>query len=266
MRIPLFLYAVYALPAGWLLGRGSGLIAGAGVVITLTAAVASLLAAVRRSRRPAIALHAVLVPVQFVLSVPSNVPLAGLLLSAAVLVAARPHFPQLRRSIRRLLLTIHVGTSVSWLGLATAMTALAVIGLVTGDAALRHAVYQIMHLFDLTIVIPVVALAITSGLLVSLGTPWGLIRHWWVLNKFTLSVAIPMVAGVQHLWIADLIARGAADPGAAPGGLGVRLLWCFLAYDVTLWTATALSVHKPGGRTPWSRRPAPATGRIARPS
>ena len=263
VRKALFLYTVYAVPAALLLSRDTGPLADAGVAVTLAAGIVSALHAARRSRRPAIALHAMLIPVQFVLSVPSNVPLAGLAISVAVLAAARPRFPHLRPPARRLFRTLHVGLSVSWLGLATAMTALAVTGLVTSDAHLRHDVYRIMHVFDLALVIPVVVLAILSGLVMSLGTPWGLIRHWWVLIKFGSAVAIPLVAGVQHLWISGLISRTAA--GATSGGTGVRLLVCFLAYDVTLWTATALSVYKPGGRTPWSRPAAAVTRRSAPP-
>lgn len=256
----LFGYAGYALPAAaalWYRHEGQ-VLADAGVACSLLAGAASLVLALRfarpATRRWVIALHGALVPGQFVLSVPSNVPLLGMLLSVAVLVAMRPAFPRLRPRARRTALTLHIGLSVGWLGLATAMTVLAVTGLVTGDDGLRHHVYRIMHLFDLVIVIPVVVLAILSGLLVSLFTQWGLTRHWWVLVKFVLAVAIPLVAGVQHVWISDLIARTAADPHAAAGALGGRLVGCFAGYDAALWTATALSVFKPGGATPWGRR------------
>jgi hypothetical protein len=247
VRILLLLYAAYAVAAAFLLGT-------TGAVVSTVAGAASLVLALRPSRRMTIGLHLLLVPAQFVLSVPSNVPLLGMLLSTGVLVAARPVFGRLRPRLRKAFVTAHVGLSVGWLGLATAMTALAVTGLTTADPGLRHHVYRIMHLFDLVIVIPTVVLAIVSGLVVSLGTQWGLVRHRWVLAKFVLSLGIPLVAGFQHLWISELIDRTAADPGATAGGLGVRLLVCFVAYDVTLWTATGLSVFKPGGRTRWAER------------
>ena len=77
-----------------------------------------------------------------------------------------------------------------------------------------------------------------------------------MLAKLVLALAVPAVAGVQHFRISDLIARTAEDPQATPSGAGVRLLVCFAGYDAVLWTATVLSVLKPGGRTPWSRRAA----------
>ncbi|WP_051569923.1 hypothetical protein [Cryptosporangium arvum] len=238
-------YLVYAAAAAaWLWRLGHGL-ASVGAVCALLAAAAPLF----RRRRVLLGVHAVMIPAQFVFSVPSNVPLLGLMLSVAIVVALRPRPGRLSPRTRKVALTVHVGLSVGWLGLAMAMTVLAVVGLTTSDDVLRHDVYRIMHLFDLVIVIPVVVLTILSGLVVSLFTRWGLFRHWWVLIKFVLALAVPMVAGVQHLWIAELIDRTAADPTA----VGVRLLVCFALYDVVLWTATALSVFKPGRTTPWTQ-------------
>jgi len=251
MRILLIVYAVYAAVAAVLLPHEHPL-GLAGTIGTVTAAVLGL-----APRRVAIGVHTAMVPAQFVFSVPSNVPLAGLVLSAAIVVAARPALPRLRPRGRKLLLTLHVGLSVGWLGLATAMTVLAATALPTSDASMRLQVYRMMHLFDLTVVIPAVVLSILTGVALALCTPWGLTRHWWVLTKFVLSLAIPAVAGFQHLWISALIARAATGDTA----LGVRLLVCFLAYDVTLWTATALSVFKPGGRTPWVSSPGASASR-----
>ncbi|GAA3453182.1 hypothetical protein [Dactylosporangium matsuzakiense] len=244
MRILLMVYGVYAAAAALLLLHVGGVVAVAGTCGTVAAACCFW-----TGRRTTIAVHAAMIPAQFVFSIPSDVPLVGLALSAAIVVAARPAFPRLRPRIRKLVVTAHVGLSVGWLGLATAMTVLAATALVTSDASLRPPVYRMMHVFDLVVVVPSVVLALLTGVVLALCTPWGLVRHWWVLTKFVLSLAIPAVAGFQHLWISALIERAAE----APGELGVRLLVCFVAYDVTLWTATALSVFKPGGRTPWAR-------------
>ena len=97
-------------------------------------------------------------------------------------------------------------------------------------------------------------LSIISGLVVSLGTKWGLVRNKWVLTKFFLSLIIPAVAGFQHHWISELSDRMAGDTTAEPGGLGLVLVLCMVGYGLILWTTTALSIWKPGGRTRWGRR------------
>lgn len=44
---------------------------------------------------------------------------------------------------------------------------------------------------DLTawfVVMPFIVASLVSGLVSSLGTTWGLLRHYWVLTKFALSI------------------------------------------------------------------------------
>ncbi|MBE1530268.1 hypothetical protein [Actinomadura algeriensis] len=214
--------------------------------------------ALARARRALIGFHLAFLPVQFVfLFGGSQAPMAGMLFGALTVAMMRPRFPRLRRTSRRVWLTLHVGVSVGWLGLAVAMATLAVAGATAEQHAVRHGAYVLMHVFDLAIVIPSVALAIITGLVVSLGTKWGLVRHWWVLLKFVISLVIPVIATVQSGWIERLEHR-TADPAGDPGDLGLVLVGCMLVYTALLWTAVVLSVVKPGGRTPWARnRPRP---------
>lgn len=168
---------------------------------------------------------------------------------------ANPRFPQLRRPARRVWLTLHVGVSVGWLGLSLAMAALAIAGSVADDHAVRHGAYELMHVFDLGIVIPSVVLTVISGLVVSLGTPWGLVRHRWVVLKLVISLVIPITAAGQKTWIEQLQER-TRDPAGQPGGLGLALTVTTICYMALLWVAVVLSVYKPGGRTRWGHRPA----------
>ncbi|TDD92219.1 hypothetical protein [Actinomadura rubrisoli] len=232
------------------------------------AAVLVAAAALRRARRTLIVSHLLLVPVQFVFSFGGGfAPLGGMIFSVVAAVLMRPRFPQLRRRARRVWLTLHVGVSVGWLGLSLAMTTLAVAGATAGGHAVRHGAYELMHVFDLAIVIPSVVMAIATGLVVSLGTPWGVLKHWWVLLKLVIALVIPVIATVQSTWIEELRAR-TADPAGEPGGLGLTLVICMACYALLLWTAVALSVFKPGGKTRWGRaasRPAPRRRTTAAP-
>lgn len=214
----------------------------------------SLVAALRwprpGARRLAMGLHLAMAPLQFLFSVPQPVPLLGIAFSIVILARCRPVFPRMAPRTRRIWLVLHVGMSVGWLGLSLAMTTLAAVGLVAGSPALRHGAYEVMHIFDLAIVIPSMVLAIVTGLVVSLGTKWGLVKHWWVLVKFGIALSIPLVAAVESQWVQELGER-TADPAAEPGGLGIALLVCLGGYTAALWTATVLSVVKPWGRTRW---------------
>ncbi len=228
-----------------------------GVVGYSVAAVVSIVCAValprEAARRFLILFHLPFIPLQFLFGFPNPVPNIGMLLSVMIIVGLKPQFPRLSPRARKVWLTLHVGISVGWLGLGLAMSALALTGLLAETHAVRHGAYELMHIFDLTIVIPSMMLSIITGLVTALCTPWGLLKHWWVLVKFVISLAIPAAAAAfQARWIIELAAR-TQDPAAQPGGLGVAVAVCMVCYTTLLWTATTLSVVKPWGRTRWGR-------------
>jgi len=219
-------------------------------------AVLSVLAALRwhpRGRRVAIVTHLALAPLQFVFSIAETVALVGILLSLAILAQCRPRFPRLSPRARRVWLVLHVGFSVGWLGVALTMTALAVIGWRADSHAMRHGAYEVLHVIDLAVAIPSMGLSIVTGLVVSLGTKWGLVRYRWVLTKFAISVSIPLLAGTVESALADELARRTADPAGRPATTGLALTACLGGFAVALWVATILSVVKPWGRTRWGR-------------
>ena len=237
-----------------------------GVIGYTLAAVVSLggAAALPRpvARRLLVGCHLALLPLQFLFAFPNPLPNLGMVLSVLILVGLRPRFPRLSPRARKVWLTLHVGISVGWLGLSLGMVTLACTGLLAQTHAVQHGAYEIFHVFDLAVVIPSVVLTILTGLVVSLGTPWGLVKHRWVLTKFVISLTIPVVAGVESRWVTELIAR-TEDPAAEPGALGMWLLVTVCGFSVLLWTATVLSVVKPWGRTRWGRQPSPSAPDIA---
>src|SRR5712664_2246197 len=90
--------------------------------------------------------------------------------------------------LRKLALTAHVTFSVGMLGSIAAFLALAVAGLASQDAQMVRADYLAMGLIARFVIVPLALAALLTGLIQSLGTPWGLFRHWWVLMKLLLTV------------------------------------------------------------------------------
>ncbi|GAA3383593.1 hypothetical protein GCM10020369_10030 [Cryptosporangium minutisporangium] len=206
-----------------------------------------------RARRILIVFHLLFIPAQFLFLLAHQVPWLGMLLSTVITVGLKPRFPRLGRVSRKVWLTLHVGISVGWLGVSLAMLALSVVGVTTDQADVRHSVYRLMNTFDLALAIPSVFLAIITGVVISLGTPWGLIRHRWVLAKLLIALSLPVLATFEGEWIEVLAAR-TANPAAEPGGTGILLVGAMGLFLTMLWTATILSVFKPSGRTRWGRR------------
>ncbi|MFM9368711.1 2Fe-2S iron-sulfur cluster-binding protein [Streptomyces sp. Da 82-17] len=261
-----FLFGVFCVAAAVVLGlRDEGVFAGlqtagvvgyalAGPVVAAAGWALGRPGLAARARTALIVFHLAFVPLQFLFSFGNFEPLAGMVLSTVFLVLLKPRFPRLSRRTRKIWLAVHIGAAVSWLGLSLAMTVMAIAGLTTDTHAVRHGAYELMHLFDLALVIPGMALAVVSGIVLSLGTPWGLVKHWWVLVKLVIALALPVFAAfAESKWIREL-QRTTQDPAAEPGGTGVALVVCLATFTVLLGAAVVLSVFKPGGRTPAGRR------------
>lgn len=224
-----------------------------GYPVAAVLTVIALLGPRERGRRISIVLHLAMSVAQFLFSVAVDLALLGIPLSIAILVWQRPQFPRMSPRTRRVWLTLHVGISAGWLGVSLTMTVLALTAQFANSHSVRHGAYELLHLIDWRAAIPSMFLTIITGLVVSLGTKWGLVRHWWVLTKFAISVTIPLVAGTVESALADELMERTVDPAAKPGATGVGLVACLGAFTVALWVATILSVVKPWDRTPWGR-------------
>jgi hypothetical protein len=174
-----------------------------------------------------------------------------LVLLTGLLLAVHQSRRRMSRRRRKLVLTLHVITSVGWLGAAIAMTVLLIAGFVTSNPILRHSAFAFMHIYDLAIMIPLGYLALVTGVLLSVGTNWGLLRHWWIVTKLVLTVAVLIFAGVfTSGWVLEAVSRTAENPMADLGVLAVQLVANVAAFNVVFWTNATISVFKPWGLTP----------------
>lgn len=102
--------------------------------------------------------------------------------------------------LRKFMLTLHVMSSVGLLGAIAAFLALAIAGLGAGlgagliadpggqDAQTIRAAYPAMQVITRFVVMPLAIASLLTGLIQSLGTSWGLFRHYWVVVKLLLTV------------------------------------------------------------------------------
>ena len=97
--------------------------------------------------------------------------------------------------------------------------------------------------------------SLVSGVILSLGTKWGLFRHWWVVVTLALTVLATAVLLVQ-LPIIEHRAQMAADPVTSDDevrGHG-NLLLHSIGGSVVLLVITVLNVYKPRGLTRYGWR------------
>jgi hypothetical protein len=156
--------------------------------------------------------------------------------------------------LRKFMLTAHVASSVGWLGAVAGFLALAVIGLTSEDAQTVRGAYLVMEPAAWLVLVPLAFASLLTGLVQSLGTPWGLFRHYWVLFKLLINLFATIIL-LMYMGTFRLMAAVAADQNADlslvrnPSPVvhaGAALL--------ALLVATTLSVYKPQGMTPYGRR------------
>ena len=154
--------------------------------------------------------------------------------------------------LRRLALTAHVAVSVGWLGAVVLVLALAAAVLTSPDEDLVRAAQLVLAWAGWTVLVPLAAATLATGVLQALGTPWGLFRHWWVVVKLVLTVLATAVL-LLYTRTLDELGAAAADPGAAVARSASPLLHSVGAL-VVLLGALVLSVHKPAGLTRYGWR------------
>jgi hypothetical protein len=155
--------------------------------------------------------------------------------------------------LRKFVLTAHVISSVGWLGAVVAYLALAVAALTIHDAQTVRAAWIAMELTGWFVIVPLALATLIIGVVQSLGTAWGLFRHYWILLKFFLTVFATIIL-LLHMPTVSYFARAAADTDSPNVfGLGGELLHAGGAVLVLL-VATILAVYKPRGMTPYGWR------------
>jgi uncharacterized membrane protein len=156
--------------------------------------------------------------------------------------------------LRKLVLTAHVTASVGWLGAVACYLALTVVGLTSQDPRTVRGVYLVMEPAAWLVLVPAAFASLLTGLVQSLGSTWGLFRHYWVVFKLVINLFATAVL-LLYMETFRVMARVAADPSAELGmvrnaspGLHAALALLLLL------AATVLAVYKPRGMTPYGLR------------
>jgi hypothetical protein len=143
---------------------------------------------------------------------------------------------------RKAILTLHVVTAVGWLGTDFVMLTFGIAGLAGADPAV---VYPAVGLVGRWLFAPLSAVAWTVGVVNALLTPWGLLRHRWVLVKLLLTTLMLCLV-VLLLW--PNLSQAATLGAALPQADRVNLVVAPSVSSTLLVIATVLSTYKPWGR------------------
>jgi hypothetical protein len=153
---------------------------------------------------------------------------------------------------RKVALSAHVTASVGWFGAVVAFLTLAIIGLRgSGREELIRSAYIAMEAVGWFVIVPFSLAALATGVIQSLGTQWGLFRHYWVLAKLLITVGASGLL-LLHMQVASTVAEA-----ASAGRLSIdhmrdprmQLVADAGAASLVLLMAILLSIFKPQGQT-----------------
>src|SRR6267154_5014253 len=105
-----------------------------------------------------------------------------------MVVSQHLHLMNMTPRLRNFVLFAHITSSVGWFGAVVPYLALTIAGLTSHDGQVVRAAYLSMDLIGWFVIVPFSLAALLTGLVQSLGTPWGLFRHWWIVAKLVLTI------------------------------------------------------------------------------
>ncbi|MBA2719769.1 MAG: DUF2269 domain-containing protein [Chloroflexi bacterium] len=157
--------------------------------------------------------------------------------------------------IRKLVLAVHLSCSVGWLGAVVAYLVLDLTVASSADPVLVRASWLAMGMVVSSAIVPLAFASLLTGLVMSVGTKWGLLRHWWVLISLMLTIVATLVL-LSESGLVTRIAAIVANPATSDGeviGFPPTLLHS-VGGLVVLLVVQILNVYKPQGMTPYGWR------------
>jgi hypothetical protein len=155
--------------------------------------------------------------------------------------------------LRKFALTAHLTCSLGWTGAVMAYLALGIAAVTSPDAQTMRAAWIAMEVTGWYVIVPLALAALLTGLVMALGTRWGLFRHYWVLFSLVLTIfaTVVLLLHMPDVSVLADVARGA--DGASLDRLGGDLFHPGLGL-VVLLVIQAMNMYKPRGMTPYGLR------------
>jgi hypothetical protein len=93
---------------------------------------------------------------------------------------------------RKSVLVVHIVSAGAWIGIDVVMDTFVFTALGTNDDGIRALCYRALELFAVWPLIATGLVCLASGVVLGLGTKYGLVRYWWVAIKLVMNV-VPVV-------------------------------------------------------------------------
>ena len=156
-------------------------------------------------------------------------------------------------ALRKMALAVHLSVAVGWIGAAAAYLALGVAAEASTDPQTVRAAWTAMEVTGWFVIVPLAVASLVTGVVMAMGTRWGLFRHYWVVFSLALTTVAAVVLLLHMPDVSAMadVARLADD--AKAGDLGGDLAHPAIGLLVLL-VIQILNVYKPRGLTGYGQR------------
>lgn len=157
---------------------------------------------------------------------------------------------RLPRSWRRATLVLHVISAGAWIGIDVIVAVLVLTGWFGAEVNVRSLAYRALAEFVVRPMLGSGLACLATGVVLGVGTAWGLVRYWWVVVKLALNLALCILIVVLLVPGMDAVgAYGEHLLTGTPSSTQVERLFFPPAVSLSVLTfATVLAVCKPWGR------------------
>ena len=160
---------------------------------------------------------------------------------------------------RKAVLLVHIAAAGAWLGVDVVMGVLVFTALGSDSARTKALCFQALELFAVGALLAAGLTCLATGVVLGLGSKYGLLRYWWVAAKLGLNLVLTALVPVALApTVAGAAAQGRRFLAGQPATLAVGdLVFPPVVSPTALLVAMTLAVFKPWGRI---RKPPPARG------
>lgn len=172
---------------------------------------------------------------------------------------------RLGRRTRKGVLVAHISAAGAWIGIDVVLAVFVLTAMLTDDPQTQAVAYQALGIFAVWPLLTAGLMCLATGVLLGLGTGFGLVRYWWVALELAITVVLTTLVafalrpGVYDVADAGRQLLGGQDASVAAGDL----IYPPAVSLGALTVAVALSVFKPWGairrRSPRQRAAGRAT-------
>jgi hypothetical protein len=159
--------------------------------------------------------------------------------------------------MRKGVLVVHIVSAGTWIGIDVVMGVVIFTALLAEDDYTRALCYRALELFAVWPLFTTGLVCLASGIVLSIGTKWGLVRYWWVAIKLALNIVLTtLVLVALRPGVIEAAEQGRRFAAGEPASLALGdLIFPPIVSPTALLIAFVLAVFKPWGRI--RKRPAP---------